>query len=122
MSHSGVVAAETVDVSDASSASATAAPKPIAPEYADYAPRFALGRGQFGVVYLMQHPDGRKAVDKRVQLAGLSTEQRETTFREIDLLRKLQHEYVVRYYTSWETEEAGEKAEEQRKQTAKLLR
>ena len=91
MSHSGVVAAETVDVSDASSASATAAPKPIAPEYADYAPRFALGRGQFGVVYLMQHPDGRKAVDKRVQLAGLSTEQRETTFREIDLLRKLRN-------------------------------
>ena len=68
------------------------------------------GRGQFGVVYLMQHADGRKAVDKRVPLSGLSAENRKMTFGEIELLRRLQHEYVVRYYHSWESEETAEEA------------
>ena len=100
---------ETLDVSDAASAASSPAdPLEIPAEYAEFQSRMALGRGQFGVVYLMLHPDGRKAVDKRVQLAGLSPEQRDTTFREIDLLRRLQHECVVRYYASWETEENDE--------------
>lgn len=94
-----------VDVSDsvagASTVSATS-------EYAAFEPRFALGRGQFGVVYLMQHPDGRKAVDKRVPLAGLSADQRAQTFGEIELLRRLQHSFVVRYYDSWESDEPGD--------------
>ena len=89
---------------------AQADPSSDTSEYMAFQPRFALGRGQFGVVYLMQHPDGRKAVDKRVPLAGLSEEQRKQTFGEIELLRRLQHEYVVRYFHSWETEEPGEQA------------
>ena len=76
-----------------------------AAEYSAFAPRFALGRGQFGIVYLCQHADGRKAVDKRVGLQGLSKEQLSQTFREIDLLRRLNHDYVVKYYHSWETDE-----------------
>ena len=76
-----------------------------AAEYSAFAPRFALGRGQFGIVYLCQHADGRKAVDKRVGLQGLSKEQLSQTFREIDLLRRLSHDYVVKYYHSWETDD-----------------
>ena len=33
---------------------------------------FSIGRGQFGVVFLMKHPDGRKVVDKRLGLTGMS--------------------------------------------------
>ena len=67
-------------------------------EYALFEPRYAIGRGAFGAVYLTQHREEptRKLVDKRVPLAGLSDEQRETTFREISLLRSLQHESIVR--------------------------
>ena len=56
---------------------------------------FSIGRGQFGVVYLLKHPDGRKAVDKRVGLTGMSDKEREETQREISLLRRLDSECVV---------------------------
>ena len=43
----------------------------------EFEPRFAIGRGQFGVVYLLQHADGRKAVDKRVELSGMNDQQKD---------------------------------------------
>ena len=57
---------------------------------------FSIGRGQFGVVFLMKHPDGRKVVDKRLGLTGMSEKERTNTEQEIELLRKLEaHEHVV---------------------------
>ena len=56
--------------------------------YAEFKPRFALGRGQFGVAYLLQHKDGHKAVDKRIHLDGLKEEDRANTWKEIELLRR----------------------------------
>ena len=104
------------DVSDAHVGTATAdhgtAGEDDAARAADYEafkPRFALGRGQFGIVYLMQHADGRQAVDKRVDLSGLSSDQRTQTHKEIDLLRRLAHEHVVSYYHSYESDDAPSK-------------
>lgn len=61
-------------------------------------PRFCIGRGSFGAVYLLQHADGRKAVDKRVSLDGLSEAKARASREELDLLRRLQHPSVVRLY------------------------
>ena len=49
-----------------------------------FKPRFAIGRGASGVVYLMQSSDGRKVVDKRIGLSGLSEKQRLETQRELE--------------------------------------
>jgi len=62
-----------------------------------FEPRFAVGRGQFGVVFLCQHEDGRKVVDKRVGLAGLGPKELQSTTKELDLLKQLEHPYIVRY-------------------------
>ena len=104
-------AVEPVEIGDQIQARPTSVTSSPMGEYADFEPRFALGRGQFGVVYLMQHRKDptQKAVDKRVQLLGLSEEQRVQTFKEIKLLANLQHEYIVRYYHSWESEEDATK-------------
>ena len=78
-------------------------------EYAEFRPLFELGNGQFGVVWLLQHHDGRKIVDKRVVLAGLTEEQKRDTGKEIELLRRLEHRYVVRYYDSYEDDVVDKK-------------
>ena len=90
-------AVEPVEIGDQIQARPTSVTSSPMGEYADFEPRFALGRGQFGVVYLMQHRKDptQKAVDKRVQLLGLSEEQRVQTFKEIKLLANLQHEYIA---------------------------
>ena len=48
----------------------------------------------------------RKAVEA-VQLLGLSDEQRAQTFKEI-AAANLQHAFIVRYFHSWESEDAGQ--------------
>ena len=41
-----------------------------------YVPRFEIGRGNYGSVYLLQHPDtGSKAVDKRIRMQQLQHKQ-----------------------------------------------
>ena len=74
-------------------------------EWDKFAPRFAIGRGQFGVVYLLQHPDGRKAVDKRVELSGMTDKQKEETNAEIDLLKKLAHGTICAYFHHFVTDD-----------------
>ena len=61
----------------------------------DFEAMFSIGRGQFGVVFLMKHPDGRKVVDKRLGLTGMSEKERADTRQEIELLRTLEHEHIV---------------------------
>ena len=72
-----------------------------AEDWAAYEPRFAIGRGQFGVVFLLQRADGRKIVDKRVALEGLTAEQLKTTQKEIEVLRRLKHENICAFLHSW---------------------
>ena len=126
LSSAPAAAPEAVDIGDddpaaaaasaAATAAAAAAPAAAAvdPEeesraayYSEFKPRFALGRGQFGVAYLLQHKDGSKAVDKRIQLEGLKEEDRSNTWKEIHLLRRLKHEGVVGFYHSYETSDGG---------------
>ena len=85
-----------------------AEPEARADGWQGFEARFAIGRGQFGVVYLLQHADGRKAVDKRVNMAGLSEKQADLQLEEIRLLRKLRHKYIVGYLDSFETGNAVE--------------
>eukprot|EP00966_Prymnesium_polylepis_P074834 1736020-Prymnesium_polylepis.1 len=72
-------------------------------EWDAFEPRFSIGRGQFGVVFLLQHPDGRKAVDKRVELSGMNDDQKKETEKEIDLLQRLAHDNIVRYFHKFVT-------------------
>lgn len=62
-----------------------------------YVPRFEIGRGNYGSVYLLQHPDGRKAVDKRIRLDTLGEKDRRQALAEIQLLRMLKHPNVVNF-------------------------
>ena len=106
------VAPDAAQQADAAAAAAATAAKALlvkpaepsnpAGEFSGFKPRFALGSGQFGIVWLLLHPDGRKIVDKRVSLVGMSVEQKDDTHKEINLLRKLEHKYVVRYFYSYE--------------------
>ena len=84
-----------------------------ADEFSAFLPRWALGSGQFGVVWLLVHPDGRKLVDKRISLAGMTEEQKSNTHKEIDLLRKLEFKYVMRYYHSYEDSPKDKKTGEE---------
>ena len=79
-----------------------AAEDDAAASYREYEQRFAIGRGQFGVVFLLQHATTHhKVVDKRVGLAGLTPKQRAETDREISLLKSLRHHGIVQYLASW---------------------
>ena len=72
---------------------------PLGPEggpFEGYEPRFEIGRGNYGSVYLLQHPvHGGKAVDKRIRLDTLSEKDMKQALAEIELLRKLKHPNVV---------------------------
>ena len=81
----------------------------VVAEHAAFRPLFALGSGQFGVMWLLAHNDGRRLVDKRVSLSGLTDEQKRDTKKEIELLRRLEHRYVVRYHDSYEDEVVDKK-------------
>ena len=72
-------------------------------EWDEFEPRFSIGRGQFGIVFLLQHPDWRKAVDKRVELSGMTEKQKDETEQEIELLKRLAHDNIVRYFHKFMT-------------------
>lgn len=71
---------------------------PLGPEggpFEGYVPCSEIGRGNYGSVYLLQHPDGNKGVDKRIRLDTLSEKELKQALAEIELLRKLKHAHVV---------------------------
>ena len=79
-------------------------PTSLGPEggpFEGFEPRHEIGRGNYGSVWLLQHPDGRKCVDKRIRLKNLSEKEKTLALAEIELLRKLQHTNVVRYRHSF---------------------
>lgn len=79
----------------------------VTSEYDTFEPRFPIGRGQFGIVFLLQHPDGRKAVDKRVELSGMTDKQKAETNAEIELLKKLAHPSICAYFHHFVTEDSN---------------
>jgi serine/threonine protein kinase len=75
-----------------------------------YVPRFEIGRGNYGSVYLLQHPDtGSKAVDKRIRMDTLSEKETKQALAEIELLRMLKHPHIVNFRHTFTSEpsEAG---------------
>ena len=75
-----------------------------------YVPRFEIGRGNYGSVYLLQHPDtGSKAVDKRIRMDTLSEKEAKQALAEIELLRTLKHPHIVNFRHTFTSEpsEAG---------------
>ena len=66
-----------------------------------FVPLFALGRGSYGAVYLLQNAHGLKAVDKRVILDNLTEKEKRYAIQEIELLRQLEHPHITRYRHSF---------------------
>ncbi|KAK9828989.1 hypothetical protein WJX72_003257 [[Myrmecia] bisecta] len=61
-----------------------------------------VGRGAFGLAYLMVHKDTKKQyVLKKVRLARQSEWQRRASFSEIELVAGLQHPFIVPFIHSW---------------------
>ena len=73
-----------------------------------------IGRGSFGTIYQVQHKlDGRIYALKRVKLSNFDSDTKSTenglsstpddaeVIREVQVLSRLQHENVVRYYGAW---------------------
>jgi NIMA (never in mitosis gene a)-related kinase len=70
-----------------------------------YVPRFEIGRGNYGSVYLLQHPDtGSKAVDKRIRMDTLSEKETKQALAEIELLRMLKHPHIVNFRHTFTSE------------------
>ena len=68
---------------------------------ADFADIRELGRGVFGVVYLVRRAsDGKEFAMKRVSLDGFSVEKSAAAVAELGLLRDLHHPGCVQYVTS----------------------
>mmetsp|Transcript_103850 Transcript_103850/g.237758 ORF Transcript_103850/g.237758 Transcript_103850/m.237758 type:complete len:161 (+) Transcript_103850:139-621(+) len=57
-----------------------------------------IGRGNYGSAHLVRRTsDKRHYVAKKVALACLSAKEREGAYQEVDLLKKLQHPFIVEY-------------------------
>lgn len=62
----------------------------------------ALGKGAFGVVYLVrERATKRKWVMKRVALKGMQPRERQSAFQEARLLQRLRHPHICSYQDSF---------------------
>ena len=78
--------------------------QPLGPEggpFQGFQPLFEIGRGCYGAVYLLQHADGRKAVDKRVKLDNLKEKEKTAALRETEVLRRCNHDHIISYRHSY---------------------
>jgi NIMA (never in mitosis gene a)-related kinase len=67
-----------------------------------YAKGEQLGKGAFGTVYKCTHINtGEQLVVKEVLLRGMSAEKLRRTKLEVDVLRRLQHPYLISYRASY---------------------
>eukprot|EP01135_Chromosphaera_perkinsii_P006095 Nk52_evm1s396 gene=Nk52_evmTU1s396 len=67
-----------------------------------------LGRGGFGQVAKVRNKlDGRMYAIKRIKLNPSNQQTNKKIIREVTLLSRLHHEYIVRYFQSWIEKEDG---------------
>lgn len=65
----------------------------------DFTKGLILGKGSYGVVYSgLSKSNGKKVVLKEIILTGLSDNEVEKTFKEAQILSKLKHPHVIKYY------------------------
>ena len=61
-----------------------------------------LGRGSFGAVYkVIRKRDHKEYVIKKINLEGMTKEERLEAVKETQVMDSLKHENVVRYYQSF---------------------
>ena len=62
-----------------------------------------LGQGSFGVVYRVRRKKDKQIyVLKIIDFRRMGRQQRQESLREAVLMNKLEHEYVVRFYDSFQ--------------------
>ncbi|CAF3443277.1 unnamed protein product [Rotaria socialis] len=62
-----------------------------------------IGTGAFGQAWLVQSKvDGRQLVMKEIKIAKMSNKERDDARKEVDVLAKMQHPYIVFYLESFE--------------------
>lgn len=92
-------------------ASANNAPFWVDPEGREYRRVRDIGRGQYGLVSLLQRiGDAHKRVVKAVNLSGLSAAERDAAAREVVILQKLRHPNIIEYIDSFESGEGSSAA------------
>lgn len=70
-----------------------------------------LGRGGFGEVVKSKNKlDGRFYAIKKVRLEYAEAESNKKILREVMMLSRLHHQFVVRYYSTWLEDESGKSA------------
>ncbi|XP_075517804.1 serine/threonine-protein kinase Nek6-like isoform X1 [Primulina tabacum] len=68
----------------------------------DYEGIEQIGRGSFGAVFLVLHKtEEKKYVLKKIRLAKMTEKFKCTVNREIDVIAKLQHPYILEYKNAW---------------------
>lgn len=68
----------------------------------DFVIQKELGRGSFGVVFLVQNTRNRKLfVLKRINLGLLTIKQKKAALREVDILKQLDHPHIIKYHASF---------------------
>lgn len=78
------------------------------PELEGYVCVSTLGRGQFGVAFLMQPtvPDAAELVVKRIDLSAMSVAERTEARKEVEVLKRLRdHAHIVEYLSDWTSDE-----------------
>lgn len=65
----------------------------------DYRVMETIGSGQFGVCKkVKRHADGRLFVWKEIDYGMMNEDEKKLLCQEVNLLRDLRHEHIVRYY------------------------
>ncbi|CAG9330070.1 unnamed protein product [Blepharisma stoltei] len=68
----------------------------------DFVIQKELGRGSFGIVFLVQNTRNRKFyVLKRINLGLLTIKQKKAALREAEILKQLDHPHIIKYHASF---------------------
>ena len=68
----------------------------------DYIIQKELGRGSFGVAYLVVHLlTGQQYVLKRISIGHLNNKHQQSALREVEILKSISHPHIIKYYSSY---------------------
>ncbi|XP_075261740.1 uncharacterized protein LOC142353394 [Convolutriloba macropyga] len=68
----------------------------------DYEILKVIGEGSFGKALLVRNGSGEKLVLKEIKMQKMTPKEKRETKREVDLLARLKHPYIVSYVESFE--------------------